>query len=434
MQLVVSLVGVMVYIASDYSASPLGLAYAVANVISSVCEQVVQRRLLADSPVAITFPGMLLLNNGVALLPELALMLALREWGSWADVFRSQVGPLDYALLGASCIAGLLIGWSGINAQRELSAMGMLVLANFDKAILILASMVVDGTANIRKVVGVLVALLGAFSFGAMRQHASVTTKDLKAITTKDLPDSDGATGGFLRTWFPGLSASKAQIGVLCLSCSFYAVCSTATTIVNKLLASVVPLSVVAIQMGAAVVLFCVFPCCLHVGSWKDAFNWATGVSVLWGVNTAIAMVAYKCDTARLSPRPCSLFACRHASTGWCTRRATRRMGGSCARRLTACCSLSRLRCVARLDSRHAKRAPSPPPFPSRHQAEASAHCTSSNAPPSILPDTNAAPLSEAPPSPSCIENAAPRIGTPPLLPALADVAPHHPFHRVHFR
>eukprot|EP00966_Prymnesium_polylepis_P126520 2925953-Prymnesium_polylepis.1 len=81
---------------------------------------------------------------------------------------------------------------------------------------------------------------------------------------------------------------------MLCLSCVLYCACSTATTIVNKILASVVPLTVVAVQMAAAVLLFCAFPCWLHVRSWHDAFTWATGVSVLWGINTAVAMVAYQ--------------------------------------------------------------------------------------------------------------------------------------------
>ena len=95
--------------------------------------------------------------------------------------------------------------------------MGMLVLANVDKALLILGSMLIDDSASVHKVVGMVAALLGGFSFGAMRQRKAAAEAQAMVIPAKALRARESAAGreGYLQVTMR-LDPSTASIPCQC--------------------------------------------------------------------------------------------------------------------------------------------------------------------------------------------------------------------------
>jgi hypothetical protein len=112
--------GVVLYTSHDIQFSAAGLALMGFNMISSVVERVLQRKMIAVSPIDVSKTGMMLLNNSVALVPMSLLLVAFGEPARW-HVVRS-LRSWDWALLAASCVNAVAISWAGINAQATPSA------------------------------------------------------------------------------------------------------------------------------------------------------------------------------------------------------------------------------------------------------------------------------------------------------------------------
>ena len=107
--------GVVLYTFNDIQFSAAGLALMGFNMISSVVERVLQRKMIAVSPIDVSKTGMMLLNNAVALVPMSLLLVAFGEPARW-HVVRS-LRSWDWTLLAASCVNAVAISWAGINAQ-----------------------------------------------------------------------------------------------------------------------------------------------------------------------------------------------------------------------------------------------------------------------------------------------------------------------------
>ena len=130
----------------------LGITYALLNLVFTMAEQIIQRQLLAINPVDASFCGLLLLNNGLALPAVAILLVATNEHHLWparlASLQADDSAILALGFLCLSCLGGLVIGWSAINAQQHITATAMLVLSNVDKALILLGGMILLGDAH----------------------------------------------------------------------------------------------------------------------------------------------------------------------------------------------------------------------------------------------------------------------------------------------
>ena len=134
------LVGVLVYMSVDMGVgtSTVGMGFVLLNMIAAVVERLMQRKLIVLEPVDLSKTAMLLLNNAFAIIPvALAVPLAptsihgrpeYKEYDTW-----TRLSGVDYFLLVLSCIIGVAIGWTALNAQSYLTATSMLVLTNMNK-------------------------------------------------------------------------------------------------------------------------------------------------------------------------------------------------------------------------------------------------------------------------------------------------------------
>ena len=78
----------------------------------------------------------MLINNGLAEIPTLALLFIVGEHQSWVKSF-GHYGVGDVVLLLLSCVVGTVISWAGLNAQMYISATTMLVVTNLNKFVVI---------------------------------------------------------------------------------------------------------------------------------------------------------------------------------------------------------------------------------------------------------------------------------------------------------
>jgi drug/metabolite transporter (DMT)-like permease len=134
------LVGVLIYLSVDVGVgtSTVGMGFVLLNMIAAVVERLMQRRLIVLEPVDLSKTAMLLLNNAFAIIPvAIAVPFAptslhgkpeYNEYNTW-----SRLLFVDYFLLVLSCIIGVAIGWTALNAQSYLTATSMLVVTNMNK-------------------------------------------------------------------------------------------------------------------------------------------------------------------------------------------------------------------------------------------------------------------------------------------------------------
>ena len=134
------LVGVLIYLSVDVGVgtSTVGMGFVLLNMIAAVVERLMQRKLIVLEPVDLSKTAMLLLNNAFAIIPvAIAVPFAptslhgkpeYNEYNAW-----SRLLFVDYFLLVLSCIIGVAIGWTALNAQSYLTATSMLVVTNMNK-------------------------------------------------------------------------------------------------------------------------------------------------------------------------------------------------------------------------------------------------------------------------------------------------------------
>ena len=79
LSLLAIILGVALYHREALSLSSVGFLAIVCNMVFAVLERLLQRHLMAQEPVDISKPGMMLLNNSCGLAPNLLLLLAYQE-------------------------------------------------------------------------------------------------------------------------------------------------------------------------------------------------------------------------------------------------------------------------------------------------------------------------------------------------------------------
>ena len=105
------IVGVSLYHFHAISITTYGLLAITVNMAFAVFERLMQRHLMAQAPVDISKPGMMLLNNACGLLPCGLLVLAYGEPARWGDVW-STLTPGAVLLILISCVNGLAISYA----------------------------------------------------------------------------------------------------------------------------------------------------------------------------------------------------------------------------------------------------------------------------------------------------------------------------------
>lgn len=93
-----------------------GLLSCFADIFLGILAAMLQRRYIAVYPVAISFGGMLLLQNFIGLFPDAVFALGIGEHHEWGSLFGRSVSA--YLMFALSCILGLVMGWASINAQQ----------------------------------------------------------------------------------------------------------------------------------------------------------------------------------------------------------------------------------------------------------------------------------------------------------------------------
>jgi solute carrier family 35 protein len=190
-------IGISLYIWDDLTdknneTSLFGLAMIGFNMICAMVERLVQRRLIAVVPVDLSKTTMLLINNALAAPAVLIAIFLCRTSDkgtiepSLYDRF-STAGVFDYVMLSASCVIGLAIGWTGINAQFYVTATTLLVVNNMNKIVVIAFGILWMHEDNQpRAVLGVVFALGGGMWYAFVQQQLNEKQKALAAAAREE--------------------------------------------------------------------------------------------------------------------------------------------------------------------------------------------------------------------------------------------------------
>jgi len=167
--------GAVLYMKDDIHFSAFGLVMMLVNAIVASLERLMQRRLIAVRPVDISKTGMLFINNAAGLFYVSGVLLIFPEYQDWSTITERSL--FAFFLLFLSCIVGVAIGWSAINAQAYVSASTMLVLTNLNKVIVIVYGMLLLGEARTpQAITGCLIALSGGLLYGQDRRRLLAKT------------------------------------------------------------------------------------------------------------------------------------------------------------------------------------------------------------------------------------------------------------------
>jgi len=173
LSLVYTLIGVVLYMINDVTFSAIGFICIIANMVAAVLERLVQRRLIAVEPVDLSKMVLVLINNSFAI-PWVALLLwPTKEYDEWHTLKPEEVEHWTaWLFLGLSCVAGVCIGWAGVNAQYYLTATSFMVLGNLNKFIVIAVGMLVMGeSSSWEAVLGCFVAITGGLLYAIARNR-----------------------------------------------------------------------------------------------------------------------------------------------------------------------------------------------------------------------------------------------------------------------
>jgi len=172
--------GVLLYFPKDLSFSPLGMMYMLVNMTFAVVERILQRKMIAVSPIDVSKYGMMMLNNAVSLLPIGVMLAAAGEWHKWHKL-RNLSGT-SCALLVASCVNAVAISWAGINCQAYVTATSFLVLSNVNKFIVIgFGIAMLHESKSPQAILGCCVALGGGVWYGRARSRLASASKEESA-------------------------------------------------------------------------------------------------------------------------------------------------------------------------------------------------------------------------------------------------------------
>merc|ERR1712166_759963 len=198
------LVGVVIYLSVDVGVgtSTVGMGFVLLNMIAAVVERLMQRKLLVLEPVDLSKTAMLLLNNAFAIIPvAIAVPFAptsingeqeYNEYNAW-----SRLLFVDYFLLVLSCIIGVAIGWTALNAQSYLTATSMLVITNMNKVVVVVISIMFMGEAKSwLAILGLTIAISGGVWYGLVQRNIASRRNTVQAAEVASIDDGRSRTSG----------------------------------------------------------------------------------------------------------------------------------------------------------------------------------------------------------------------------------------------
>jgi len=189
-------VGVALYHLHTLGLTTMGLIAVCLNMAFAVLERLTQRHLMAQRPVDISNPGMMLLNNACGLVPCTLLMFSYGEPARWSAVGASMTAG-DGLLVLASCINGLAISYAGLRVQQLVTATSFMVLTNVNKFVVIIFGVVaLHDTVTPLSALGVLMAMGGGVWYGVARARMQEFSPSLPAPDAKGKGSSKGDARG----------------------------------------------------------------------------------------------------------------------------------------------------------------------------------------------------------------------------------------------
>lgn len=181
--------GVGIYHAASIQFSRVGLTAIGVNIVFAVLERILQRYLLAQEPVDLSKPGMMLLNNAVGIAINGVLLVAFGEaWSAGAaggepPALGSVLWGLtlgQWGVVAASCANGVAISYAGLRVQQLVTATTFMVLTNANKLIVILYGAVALGErTSLSAAVGMALSLVGSFWYARARAALSARPKPI---------------------------------------------------------------------------------------------------------------------------------------------------------------------------------------------------------------------------------------------------------------
>eukprot|EP00467_Chlorarachnion_reptans_P015611 CAMPEP_0114528304 /NCGR_PEP_ID=MMETSP0109-20121206/24131_1 /TAXON_ID=29199 /ORGANISM="Chlorarachnion reptans, Strain CCCM449" /LENGTH=400 /DNA_ID=CAMNT_0001710433 /DNA_START=399 /DNA_END=1601 /DNA_ORIENTATION=+ len=162
--MVMTVVGVALYgmFQGQLRGQLIGIVAMVAKTLINVYYQTRMRYLMVEDPVDINDEGMMLYNNGIALLATLVTVLALNEQSGLAET-TSALSQWEWTWIWASCIFCYSISYFSFRCQRVVSATSFHILGNVAKIVVVLFGWVVlKENYNLKSACAVAIALCGA--------------------------------------------------------------------------------------------------------------------------------------------------------------------------------------------------------------------------------------------------------------------------------
>jgi len=175
------------------SASVAGVLWAIANNFLAITDRLLQRLMLSKDqcPVDISKTGATLLNNVLGMFPLLIAAFLTNEFPKIPEAL-SQVDTLGAFWIGASCVVGVGISYTGIWVQSLISATSFLVMVNVNKfAIIFLEAYVLPHVClhkpghsgclfqgkylTILQILGAVLSILGGVAYGKAREWAEAS-------------------------------------------------------------------------------------------------------------------------------------------------------------------------------------------------------------------------------------------------------------------
>jgi len=179
--LLVTLLGAVMYAQGLQSVSLLGVTFAVVNMCITVCDRILQRRLLTQECKDLHVVVCTMVTNFFGMLPCVALAFAT---GQFSEVPKHKIYWSDPRVITLLCLSGVVsigIGALGFEVQRRITATSFLLMQNISKIAVIVIAVVIFGDTIKSPLasLGLLVSLLGGFMYSRLQMTLNAEEKPL---------------------------------------------------------------------------------------------------------------------------------------------------------------------------------------------------------------------------------------------------------------
>jgi len=130
--LTATLIGTIIYGCDNISVTQYSALLIFLNCVMTVCDKLLQRRLLTCPDFQESLATCMVTNNTIGVLPLLVLALGTGETSSWAGTVAEATASCWFLVI-LSGASGCALGYLGLRLGRLVSATMVLVLQNFSK-------------------------------------------------------------------------------------------------------------------------------------------------------------------------------------------------------------------------------------------------------------------------------------------------------------